>query len=357
MKSPSVNLNMEKYITLLKSLIAVPSLSGREEQAAAVLRTFLQKEGILYSCSGNNTWAVNLFFEEGKPVVWFNSHIDTVKPASGWDTDPFMPVEEGDRITGLGSNDAGASVVALLAAFLHFHPLRDLPFNLVFAATAEEENSGEGGIRSLLEVLPPADLVVVGEPTRMEMAIAEKGLLVLDCTARGRAGHAARNEGENALYKALDDITLLRSYRFPLGSGLLGPVKITVTQIEAGTQHNVIPDTCRFIADVRTNEHYRNEEAFRIITGLIGSEVKPRSFRLNSSGISPGHPVVGRARELGIPLFGSPTTSDQAVIPYPSVKIGPGDSARSHTAGEFILRSEITHGALRYISLLEGLRL
>jgi acetylornithine deacetylase len=348
---------MEKYIGLLKALIAVPSLSGHEEEAAAQLRAFLDKEGIPYTTSGHNTWMTNRDYVEGKPVVWLNSHIDTVRPASGWKSDPFDPAEEGDRITGLGSNDAGASVVALLAAFIHFYPARNLPFNLLYAATAEEENSGEGGLRSLLGILPPAALVVVGEPTRMAMAVAEKGLLVLDCTARGKAGHAAREEGINALYKALDDITRLRDFHFPLVSQLLGPVKITVTQIEAGTQHNVIPDTCRFTADVRTNEYYSNEEACRIIAGQLTSEVKARSFRLNSSGIPLGHPVVQRATELGISLFGSPTTSDQAVIPYPSVKIGPGDSARSHTAEEYILKSEIADGVSKYISLLEGLQL
>ncbi len=345
---------MEEFITLLKSLISTPSLSGKEDAAAAIIREFLKKRGVPFRSSGNNTWALNHYAGEGKPVVMLNSHIDTVRPATGWNTDPFIPLEEGDRITGLGSNDAGASLVSLLAVFLHFYDRRELPFNLIFVASAEEENSGEGGLRSILGELPPASLVIVGEPTCMEMAIAEKGLLVLDCVARGKAGHAAREEGENALYKALDDIVLLRSFRFPRVSELLGPVKITVTQIEAGTQHNVVPDTCRFTADVRTNEHYSNEEAFMMISGAITSEVHPRSFRLNSSGISPDHPIVQRARELGIPLYGSPTTSDQAVISYPSVKIGPGDSARSHTAGEFILKSEIINGIEKYILLLEG---
>lgn len=345
---------MEEFINLLKSLISTPSLSGKEDAAAAIIREFLEKKGVPFRSSGNNTWASNHYAVEGKPVVMLNSHIDTVKPASGWKSDPFVPLEEGDRITGLGSNDAGASLVSLLAVFLHFYDRLDLPFNLIFAATAEEENSGEGSLRSILGELPPASLVIVGEPTGMEMAIAEKGLLVLDCVARGKAGHAAREEGENALYKALDDIALLRSFRFPRVSEILGPVKITVTQIEAGTQHNVVPDTCRFTADVRTNEYYSNEEAFLMISGAITSEAQPRSFRLNSSGISPGHPIVLRARDLGIRLYGSPTTSDQAVIPYPSVKIGPGDSARSHTAGEFILKSEISDGVEKYILLLEG---
>ncbi len=348
---------MEEYFTLLKKLISTPSISREEHDAAEVIRHFLAFEGIAFRTHRNNTWAFNRHMEEGKPVILLNSHIDTVKPATGWTSDPFTPEEKGGRITGLGSNDAGGSLVALLATFIHFYPLRELPFNLIFAATAEEENSGDGGIRSILGELPPADLAIVGEPTRMQVAIAEKGLLVLDCVTRGKAGHAAREEGVNAIYKALEDIAILRNYRFDKVSELLGQVKLTITQIEAGTQHNVVPDLCRFVVDVRTNELYSNEEVFRLISQQVSSEVSPRSFRLNSSGIAMDHPFALRALALNVPLFGSPTTSDQAVIPYPSVKIGPGDSARSHTAGEYITINEIQEGIDLYIRLLEELQL
>ncbi len=348
---------MQNYITLLKKLISSPSVSRDEAAAAGVIRDFLVSEDVEFRTRKNNTWAFNRHVKEGKPFILLNSHIDTVRPSPGWKSDPFTPQEDGDCITGLGSNDAGGPLVALLAAFLHFYSSQELPYNLIFAATAEEENSGEDGIRSILEELPAADLAIVGEPTRMQLAIAEKGLLVLDCVAYGKSGHAAREEGENAIYQALEDIVILQNMRFDRVSELLGKVKITITQIEAGTQHNVVPDLCRFVADVRTNELYSNEEVFRMISQQVRSTVTPRSFRLNSSGIPANHPLALRARELDIPLFGSPTTSDQAVIPYPSVKIGPGDSARSHSAGEYILISEIQEGIAVYIRLLENLQL
>jgi acetylornithine deacetylase len=348
---------MEEYISLLKTLIRTPSPSREEHLAAKVIREFLQEKKVEFREKKNNTWAVNRHFKPDKPVVLLNSHIDTVKPVPGWNTDPFTTIEEGDQITGLGSNDAGGSLVALLAVFIHYYEREDLLWNLVFSATAEEEVSGKEGIAIVLDELPLVSFALVGEPTQMKLAVAEKGLLVLDCTARGKAGHAAREEGENALYKALDDISKLRNFRFEKVSDVLGKVKITVTQIEAGIQHNVIPDVCRFVVDVRTNELYRNEEVFHILSELIDSEVKPRSLRSNSSGIPFHHPFVVRAMQLGIPLFGSPTTSDQGIIPYPSVKIGPGDSARSHTSNEFILKSEILEGIKLYIRLLEDLRL
>jgi acetylornithine deacetylase len=348
---------MEEYISLLKTLIRIPSPSREEHQAAKVIRDFLHKKKVEFRDKKNNTWAVNRHFKADRPVILLNSHIDTVKPVPGWSVDPFAAIEEGERITGLGSNDAGGSLVSLLALFLHYYERNDLPWNLIFSATAEEEISGKEGIATVLNDLPPVSFAIVGEPTQMKLAVAEKGLLVLDCTSRGKAGHAAREEGENALYKALDDISKLRNFRFEKVSDLLGSVKITVTQIEAGMQHNVVPDLCRFVVDVRTNEFYRNEEVFHIIEGLIGSVVKPRSFRSNSSGIPVNHPFVLRAVHLGVPLFGSPTTSDQGIIPYPSVKIGPGDSARSHTADEFILKNEIFEAIKLYISLFEDLYL
>lgn len=348
---------MEEYLNLLKTLISKPSLSHEEEEAARVIRAFLSGKKVEFQYKANNTWAFNRYFDPVKPSVLLNSHIDTVKPVSGWKSDPYTPAEDSERIAGLGSNDAGASVVSLMALFLHFYERMDLPYNLIYSATAEEEISGLNGVASILDLIPPVNFALVGEPTGMAMAIAEKGLMVLDCTAKGKAGHAAREGGENALYKAMDDINRLRAFRFEKESPLLGPVKMTVTQISAGTQHNVIPDVCRFVVDVRTNEHYSNQEVFTVLSGMLESEVTARSFRLNSSAIPAGHPFIVRAAGLGLPMVGSPTTSDQAVIPYPSVKIGPGDSERSHTAGEYILKQEILDGINIYISLFENLEL
>lgn len=348
---------MSKYIELLKQLIATPSFSKEEEKAAEIIRNFLSGEKIIFQTLENNTWAFNKYFTPKKPTVLLNSHIDTVRPAKGYTRDPFSPDEEGDQLFGLGSNDAGGPLMALLATFNHFYQRPDLPFNLVFVASAEEEISGRRGLEIVLPKIAPVEFAIVGEPTRMEVAIAEKGLLVLDCYAHGKSGHTARNEGENALYKALDDIEILRNFKFEKISEVLGEVKITVTMIEAGTQHNVIPDVCHFVVDVRTNEHYLNKDVAEIISKTIESEVKPRSVRLNSSGISEQHPFAQLAIKKGIKIYGSPTTSDQAIMPFLSVKMGPGDSARSHTADEFILKSEIIAGIERYIELLEELKL
>ena len=347
---------VSESVELLKAMIEIPSLSREENNVADYLEEKFLSWGLKPSRSGNNLWMRNKEWSDNKPVVLLNSHIDTVRPARGWTYEPFKAKVEKERITGLGSNDAGASVVSLLGVFRHYYEVDYLPYNLIFCASAEEEVSGDHGVASILNQLGKIDLAIVGEPTQMHIAIAEKGLLVLDCEAKGRAGHAARNEGENAIYKAIKDIQILEAYRFPFESAVLGPVKMTVTQIEAGQQHNVVPDSCRFVVDVRTNEFYSNEEAFKIISGLIQSEVHPRSFRLNSSGINADHPLVRRGIEMGLHIYGSPTTSDQAVIPYPSIKMGPGDSARSHTADEYILISEISGGIATYIRLLEGLK-
>ena len=347
----------QKYIELLKTLISTPSFSKEEKEAAIIIRQFLKNENIPFQTRENNTWAFNKYFEKNKPTLMLNSHIDTVRPAKGYSLDPFSPVESGDKLYGLGSNDAGGPLVALLAVFMHFYEYKDLPWNLVFAATAEEEISGRHGLEIVLPEIAPVSFAIVGEPTRMELAVAEKGLLVLDCYAHGKSGHAAREEGKNAIYKALEDIQKLQNFRFENVSEILGEVKISVTQIEAGTQHNVVPDVCHFVCDVRTNEHYPNKKAAKIIKELISSEVKPRSFRLNSSGVSIYHPFVQKAKKQGIKIYGSPTTSDQAIIAFPSVKMGPGDSARSHSADEFILQSEIFEGIDLYIDLLEGLKI
>ncbi len=348
---------MQEYFKLLKTLIAVPSVSGEEDQAAMVIRRFLEARDVEFETSKNNTWARNRFYDRDKPVILLNSHIDTVSPVPGWRVNPFLPFEEGDRIGGLGSNDAGGPLVTLLALFIHFFERDDLPFNLLFAATAEEEISGSAGFESLRDLLPEVTFAIVGEPTKMELAVAERGLLVLDCTAQGKAGHAARGEGINALYLALEDIQKIRNFRFEKVSAMLGEVQSTVTQIQAGVQHNVVPDRCKFVVDVRTNEFYSNWEAYNLFAGLLDSEVKARSFRLSSSGIPLSHPFVAKALALGIPCFGSPTTSDKALMSWPSVKIGPGDSARSHTADEYILKSEMEAGFRLYCRLLEGLKL
>lgn len=348
---------MDEYIQLLRSLISVKSYSKFEKDAANIIRQFLEQLGVPYNMKVNNTWARNLHWKEGLPVILLDSHIDTVKPAGGYTRDPFLADIEDGVLYGLGSNDAGASVVTLLAAFMHFYRDENLPYNLIFAASAEEEVSGPNGLASILDELGPFDLAIVGEPTQMNMAIAEKGLMVLDCIAHGKSGHAAREEGENAIYKAIADIEKLRNYRFEKSSSILGCVKLSVTMISAGTQHNVVPDTCSFVVDVRTNEYYTNQDALKIIDQMLVSEVKARSLRLNSSGIPVEHPIVQRGIQLGLDYYGSPTTSDQAVIPYLSIKIGPGDSARSHTADEYILISEIEDGFKTYVDLLTGLQL
>jgi len=346
---------MDEYIQLLKSLISIPSFSKNEQDAASLIRQFLDHYKVTYSFRKNNTWARNLYWKDNLPVILLDSHIDTVKPASGYTRDPFSADIEKGVLYGLGSNDAGGPLVTLLAVFMHFYQQNDLPFNLIYAASAEEEISGTDGLASILDEIGPFNLAIVGEPTQMKMAIAEKGLMVLDCTAYGKSGHAAREEGENAIYKAMADIERLRNFRFDHTSAILGTVKLSVTMIHAGTQHNVIPDQCSFVVDVRTNEYYPNQDALKLIDELLESQVHARSLRLNSSAIAVTHPIVQRAIKLGISYYGSPTTSDQAVIPYPSVKIGPGDSARSHTADEYILISEIEEGFRIYIDLITGL--
>ena len=348
---------MHEYANLLRKMIAIPSVSGDEAGATSLIRSFLSDREVPYNILHNNTWAVNLHFDALKPNLLFNSHVDTVKPVPAWSCDPFGAVLEGDRITGLGSNDAGGPLVTLLAVFMHLYARTDLPYNLIFAATAEEETSGPKGFSSIVPELPEIALAIVGEPTRMELAVAEKGLLVLDCVARGVSGHAAREEGVNAIHRAIDDITALRQLTFDKVSPVLGPVKLTVTQIEAGTQHNVVPDSCRFVVDVRTNEYYSNEAVFSMISAAVNAEVTPRSLRLNSSGLPENHPLVDRAKLMGVSCYGSPTTSDQAVMPWPSVKIGPGDSARSHTADEYIYISEMTNGFELYLNLIDQLKI
>ena len=344
------------FCSLLKQLIATPSFSREEKEAADLLESYLINRQLYPQRKGNNIWLCSPVWNHQKPVILLNSHIDTVKPVAGWSQDPFLPLEKDGKLYGLGSNDAGASLLALLEAFLLL-TAKEQPNNFIFLVSCEEEVSGKGGIESVLPELPTVALGIVGEPTGMQPAIAERGLMVLDGIVRGKSGHAARNEGENAIYKALPIIEWFRNLHFPLESALLGQVKTTVTLIQAGTQHNVIPDTCQFTIDVRSNELYSNEQLFDFIAGQCGCEIHARSFRLNSSRIGSEHPVVQRAEALGLKPFGSLTLSDQALTPFPSLKIGPGDSARSHTADEFIYLSEIEEAIKIYFQLLDLLDL
>lgn len=342
-------------IDLLKQLIAIPSFSKTEDNTAEAIATFFSERGITPQVLGNNVWAINKHFDKKKPTLLLNSHHDTVKPNPGYTKDPFLPSIEGDKLFGLGSNDAGGALVALVATFLYFENRKDLPYNLVLAATAEEEISGQGGIESIWSDLPTIDCAIVGEPTDMNIAIAEKGLLVLDCKCYGQAGHAAREEGENAIYKAMKDIEWFKTYAFPKQSATLGKVKMSVTIVQAGQAHNQVPAECSFTVDCRVTDAYSLEEIIEAVKKNVSCEVKPRSVRLKPSGISHDHPLVIAGTQIGKPLFGSPTTSDQALIPVPSIKMGPGHSARSHSADEFIYLSEIKNGIDDYIRLLESL--
>ena len=339
-------------IELLKSMIAIPALSKDEASRADFLEAEFKRFGLNPNRFLNNIWIKNTYFDEVKPTLLLNSHVDTVKPNTGYTRDPFAVEEVNGKIYGLGSNDAGASVVSLFALFRHFSGQKNLKYNLVYAVTAEEEISGANGIEALLKELPHVDSAIVGEPTGMQMAVAEKGLLVLDCVAHGRSGHAAREEGENAIYKAMEDLHWFQNYRFEKISPLLGPNKMSVTMIQSGTQHNVVPAECKFTVDVRLNELYNFDSVLRLIGEKVRSEVKARSMRIKSTSIPLDHPLVTSGLSLGLSHYGSPTTSDKALMPFPALKIGPGESSRSHTADEFVLVSEIKNGIDLYIALL-----
>lgn len=341
-------------VGLLKELIATPSLSREEDQAASLIQNYLETQGMNTGRKGNNVWCLSPMFDLHKPTLLLNSHMDTVKPVQGWRRKPFVPtLESNGKLYGLGSNDAGASLVSLLQTFLQLCQ-RTQSYNLIFLASCEEEVSGANGIESVIPQLPPIQFAIVGEPTEMQPAIAEKGLMVLDVTATGRSGHAARNEGDNAIYKVLDDIAWFRDHQFEKVSPLLGPVKMSATMVNAGTQHNVIPDRCTFVVDIRSNECYTNQELFEEIRKHIRCEAKARSFRLGSSHVSPQHPLVQKAVSMGRTPFGSPTLSDQALLSCPSLKMGPGKSSRSHTADEFIFVKEIEEAIGLYLELLDG---
>ena len=351
--------NVKRAVELLKVLINTPSLSREESDATDKLQMFIERGApVQFEMHRhlNNLWCVAPGFDASRPTLLLDAHIDTVKPAGGWSKHPYTPIIDGDIIYGLGSNDDGASLVTLLQVFYKICQ-KPQSYNTIFLASAEDEVSGKNGIEAVLPLLPPISCAIIGEPTGMNPAIAEKGLMVLDCVAKGVQGHAARNEGVNAIYKAMEDIDWFKGYKYPKSSSLLGDVKMTVTQVNAGTQHNVIPDSCSYVVDIRSNECYSNSELLDIIKSNVGSEVKARSTRLNSSSISLDHPLVKRAVELGRTPFGSPTLSNQALLPFPTLKMGPGESSRSHTANEYIKISEIREGIELFAKMLDGLKL
>ena len=342
-------------IGLLKELIQIPSVSRNEEKAADKLAEYLDKWGLPYGREVNNLWVGCQDWDSNRPTIMLNAHIDTVKPVSTWTRDAFTPTLEGDTLYGLGSNDCGGGLVALLQAY-RIMVERPRDYNLLWVASAEEEISGANGFSRVLPKLPKVDVAIVGEPTGMQPAIAEKGLMVIDGYAHGKSGHAARNEGVNAIYEALDDLVWLRDYKFRKVSPFLGATKMTVTVVESGTQHNVIPDVLHFIIDVRTNEYYQNEYLFEFLhKKMTKCELRARSFRLHSSSISPDHPLIKRCIDRGMQPFGSPTLSDQALMPFLSFKLGPGESSRSHAADEYIKISEISKAIDIYVDLLDGL--
>ncbi len=346
----------ELALKLIRDLISIPSISRKEKQVANHLVEFLTGRGYKPYRKFNNVW-VRHQVSDNLPTILLNSHIDTVKPVEGWTKDPWSAEMEELRIYGLGSNDAGGALVSLLMTFLYYSQKEDLPFNLVFAATAEEEISGKRGVTSILGNLGEIDLGIVGEPTACKMAVAEKGLMVLDCQSKGNSAHAASGMGENAIYESMKDIEWFCSYSFEKSSSWLGGVNMQVTQIESGTQHNVVPDMCRFVVDVRINDCYDNKSVFEIIRENVSCDVQARSFRLNPSSIGESHPLVKRGCELGLEAYGSLTLSDQSLMPFTTLKIGPGDWLRSHTADEFITVDEIRQGIITYIQLLKGLEL
>ena len=350
MKYPELT---ERAVELLKHLIATPSVSRSEEQAANVMEQAIRDMGLEPRREANNVWVTDPNYDEKRPTLLLNAHIDTVKPVATWTRNPYCPEQEGDTLYGLGSNDCGGGLVSLLQVFGWLIKKKQ-PYNLIYLASAEEEVSGKDGISRVLPLLPKIDVAIVGEPTGMQPAIAEKGLMVLDVVAHGKSGHAARGEGVNAIYEAMEDLQFLQHHQFKKVSEFLGPTVMNVTVIHAGTQHNVVPDRCEMVVDVRTNEYYQNEFVYEFLKKKLKSAVTARSFRLHSSRIDPEHPLVKRCVEMGMVPFGSPTLSDQALMSFPSFKLGPGQSSRSHGADEFIRISEIEHAISTYIELLDG---
>ena len=353
MKYPELT---DRAVELLKHLIATPSVSRSEEQAANVMEQAIRDLGFQPRREANNVWALDPHFDENRPTLLLNAHLDTVKPVATWTRNPYCPEQDGDVLYGLGSNDCGGGLVSLLQVFAWL-TAKEQPYNVIYLASAEEEVSGKDGISRVLPLLPPVEVAIVGEPTGMQPAIAEKGLMVLDVVAHGTSGHAARGEGVNAIYEALEDLHFLHTHKFRKVSDLLGPTIMNVTMIHAGTQHNVVPDRCEMVVDIRTNEFYQNEFVFEFLKKRLKSEVTARSFRLHSSRIDPQHPIVRRCKSMGLKPFGSPTLSDQALMSFPSLKLGPGDSSRSHSADEFIRISEIAAAIETYIRLLDQINI
>ena len=340
-------------LELLKQLISIQSFSKEEDKTADAIEAFLQERLVKTNRKLNNIWAYNKYFDAAKPTLLLNSHHDTVKPNSGYTRNPYDAAVEDGRLYGLGSNDAGGCLVSLIATFLYYYDQEGLAYNICLATTAEEEISGNNGLEHVLPDLGELEFAIVGEPTQMNLAIAERGLLVLDCTVHGKAGHAAREEGDNAIYKALKDIEWFRNYRFSKVSEMFGPLKMSVTIINAGSQHNVVPATCAFTVDVRVTDAYTNEEVLKIIRTNVDCDVQPRSVRLKPSSIDKAHPIVQAGIALGRTTYGSPTTSDQALLSIPSLKVGPGDSARSHMADEYVYINEVEEGIALYIEMLK----
>ena len=346
-------INIE-IVALLKQLIATPSFSKTEQDSANLIKSFFNNHGIAYAEKGYNIFAKNKDYSIEKPTILLNSHHDTVKPNKGYTLDPFDPIEKEGKLYGLGSNDAGGCLVALMGTFLHFYNRSDLPYNLLFVASAEEEISGRNGIELVLPEIGEIEFGIVGEPTKMNMAVAERGLMVIDATSHGVAGHAARNEGDNAIYHAIEDINWIRNYEFEKISPLLGANKMTVTVIQTDNQqHNVVPHECKFVIDVRVNELYHFDEIIGLLKSNLKSTIAPRSTRLKSTYTPLNHPLVLAGLSMGKRYYGSPTTSDKALMPFCTLKMGPGDSARSHSADEFIYLEEIENGLKDYILFLE----
>ncbi len=353
LQTKNISVLKKEAIGLLSQLIETPSFSKEENKTSDIIEQFFSERGIYLNRHLNNVWVKNKYFDENKPTLLLNSHHDTVKPNKSYTLGPFEAIQKDGKLFGLGSNDAGGALVSLIASFLYYYAAENLKYNIIFAASAEEEISGTNGIESLLPHLGKIEFGIVGEPTLMNLAVAEKGLLVLDCTNYGKAGHAARNEGDNAIYHSLKDIEWFKNYSFEKVSNLLGPVKMSVTSIETENKaHNVVPSVCKFIVDIRVNELYTFDEIIHEIKQNVSCEIKPRSLRMKSSCISPQHSIVKSGLQLGRITYGSPTTSDKALMPFPTLKMGPGDSARSHTADEFIYVNEIKEGIDLYIKLL-----
>lgn len=348
----SIETLTQEAIALLKDLIETPSFSSEEDQTALLIENWFTQNNISFERENNNVWAFNNYFDKNKPTLLLNSHHDTVKPNQGYTNDPFKAIVDEGKLYGLGSNDAGGCLVSLLATFVHFYSNENLPYNLVMVASAEEESSGKNGLNSVLKHLPELECAIVGEPTLMQLAVAEKGLLVLDVIVKGTASHAAHNNPDNPIYNAIPVIEWFKTFQFERISEVLGPVKMTITQVSAGKQHNVVPAECHLVVDIRVNDCYNNKEILETVRQHVNAEINPRSMHLNASSIPVSHGLVQAGIALGRTTYGSPTLSDQSVLSCKSLKLGPGETLRSHSANEFIFINEIEEGIQLYIKIL-----